>query len=209
MENLKWRLVLGSQSPRRKELLGYFAVPFDIIIPDVDEACNETDPVKHSQEVARRKSTKITQMIKIDSPVVVVAADTVVFINQEILGKPSSVGEARQMLLKLSGKTHTVCTALSLKIFYNNQWFLKEKVESSHVTFSSLSEYELEQYLKTGESLDKAGAYGIQGAALRFIPKIEGCYSNVVGFPMDAFNQLMKEIMDEIGETREWTLCFL
>jgi septum formation protein len=117
----------------------------------------------------------------------VVSADTIVCLDGKIYGKPSGRAEARTFLSELSGRTHSVFTAVSVLARFSDSEHEFSFVEESKVTFSPISSALMESYLATGDSLDKAGAYGIQGASLAFISRVDGCYANVVGFPLSRF----------------------
>lgn len=189
MENSKIKLILASASPRRKELLGHLKVPFEILSLDVPEESNATDPVKFSAEIAALKGDAVFGKIRGTQPgtYFVVAADTIVCLNGKIYGKPKNREEARQFLSELSGRTHSVFTAVSVKFCHGDEVDGFSFVEESKVTFNIISNELMERYLDTGDSLDKAGAYGIQGPSLTFISKVEGDYANVVGFPLSRF----------------------
>lgn len=188
MENSKIKFVLASASPRRKELIGHLKVPFEIHTLNVPEESSEKDPVKFSLEIARLKGDAVfNQMRESHKNLFVVSADTIVCLGNKIYGKPSGREEAKQFLKELSGKTHSVFTAVFVNFLFNGQSDSFGFVEESRVTFNSISDALMERYLDTGDSLDKAGAYGIQGPSLTFISRVEGDYANVVGFPLSRF----------------------
>jgi septum formation protein len=199
----KYRLVLGSQSPRRKELLGWIDVPFDIITSQAEEHSDAKDPVKYCEDIAHIKGQDVFSKLEDKSSSLVVSSDTMVFLGDEILGKPKDRNQAKEMLQMLSGQTHKVVTSVLLKTAE------KEKVFSieSHVTFDNIDPKTLELYLDSEESLDKAGAYGIQGKGLIFISHLEGSYSNVVGFPLNDFIRELK-IFLEVGSD-DWRQYFV
>ncbi len=200
--NKKQILVLASQSPRRKELLGHTFLPFEIEPSDIEEVTDKVIPSEVAVQLAEMKAEAVFEKRK-NSNEIVIGSDTIVVLNNEILGKPIDVNDARGMLLKLSGKTHEVITGVSLINAENSLSFY----ESTRVTFRDISEDLLELYLETGDSLDKAGAYGIQNQSLSFIEKVEGSYSNVVGFPVDRFLIELKSFLgsndDNQGKWRE------
>lgn len=190
MENFKFNFVLASASPRRKELIGHLKIPFEIMTLNVPEESLATDPVKFSSEIAALKGEAVYQLLKGEHPessYFVVSSDTIVCYQGKIFGKPSDREEARRILKELSGKTHSVFTAVTVKVIHQRQEYGFNFVEESRVTFDEISDALLERYLDTGDSLDKAGAYGIQGPSLTFISRVEGDYANVVGFPLSRF----------------------
>ncbi|MDD5675904.1 MAG: Maf family protein [Chitinivibrionales bacterium] len=178
------RLVLASQSPRRKEILLALGLTFDIIPPrGVPE-----EPFIQSDDLApslRRLAVAKAQSVALgQSEALVLGADTVVALKAEVLGKPADKPAARRMLRKLSGKVHTVYTAVAL--LCNACAFAESAVAATTVYFRPLSETDVESYLTSNEYADKAGAYAIQGRAMEFVDKIEGCYYNVMGLPIRA-----------------------
>lgn len=196
----QFKLILASQSPRRRELLAWTFIPFSVIPSTIEEVVSSSDPLTVVKELAYQKATDIFSKHTGD---MVLGADTIVVNEKEILGKPKNIDEARVMLQTLSGKTHEVYTGVCL-LFKNEKMSFFSKTQ---VTFRDIASDLLEFYLKTGESLDKAGAYGIQGASLGFIQKIDGSYSNVVGLPVDLVLEKIEEILFPIyGDN--WRLCF-
>lgn len=198
----KWKLILASASPRRKELLGRTGVAFEVKVSNTEENSLATEPSHFSLEVARLKSRAVRDSLG-DGAKLVVAADTVVALAGKILGKPSDVNEARHFLQALNGHSHEVCTALVLSARDGSGWKDFEWVEKTTVHFRQSPADVLEAYLATGDSLDKAGGYGIQGQALGLIEGIEGCYGNVVGFPLARFCAMME---GPVSNWRGWTL---
>lgn len=189
MTKTKIKLILASASPRRKELLGHLRLPFQIVTKNIPEESDHTDPVKFSQEISEMKGQAVFADYLSDdaSSVLVVSADTIVCLGKKIYGKPANVDEARQFLNELSGQSHSVFTAVTLNLKMGKTTLTHSFVEESKVTFNHISESLMERYLVTGDSLDKAGAYGIQGPSLTFISRVEGDYANVVGFPLSRF----------------------
>lgn len=190
MVNSKIKFILASASPRRKELIGHLKIPFEIMTLNVPEESAETDPVKFSQEIAMAKGDAVFKdLLKKNSAgsYFVVSADTIVCLNGKIYGKPSNRDEARVFLNELSGKSHSVFTAVTINLSVEGKTSTMSFVEESKVTFNKISHALMERYLDTGDSLDKAGAYGIQGPSLTFISKVDGDYANVVGFPLSRF----------------------
>ena len=180
--NEKFKMVLGSQSPRRKELMGWLDIPFDIVTSELEEKSSETIPQSFCEDIAKLKGDDVWNKVN-NKKSFVVSSDTIVCIGNEILGKPKNSVEAKEMLLKLSASTHKVITSVYLKTHEKSHVFSV----SSEVTFDNIDPYTMDLYLASGESLDKAGAYGIQGKGLAFISDLRGSYSNVVGFPLSHF----------------------
>lgn len=192
----KYQLILASGSPRRKELLAYLNIPFKILVSNVDESFDpQTEPNKVAEELSNKKALAVAK--ELDFPAVVVAADTIVLLKNEIIGKPEDIGEAEVFLKKLSGQMHEVITGVSIFISTNNRdsWQKHTFSEISQVSFEKLETSILVDYLKTNESLDKAGAYGIQGASLPFVKEIRGSYSNIVGLPINRVHQELMKLM--------------
>jgi septum formation protein len=175
------KLILASNSPRRAEILRDAGLTFSIISSAVDETPMPGEPpAELVQRLANAKAELVAA--RTVGPAIVIAADTVVVLEGRILGKPHSTDDARQMLEKLSGRTHSVVTGVSLVRLPDAE--RREFVETTLVHFAPLSPSEITRYLATEEPHDKAGAYAIQGRAGRYIPRIEGCYYNVVGLPL-------------------------
>ncbi len=170
-------LVLASQSPRRQDLLRQAGIPFIVIPADVDEEpLPGEEPRAHVERLAREKALAVSA-----APAdTVLGADTVVVVDGQILGKPRDAADAVRMLRLLSGREHQVITGICLRRGSR----LITDAETTTVRFVSLSEDDIRDYVASGEPLDKAGAYAIQGLASKFIDRIEGCYSNVVGLPL-------------------------
>lgn len=179
-------LILASQSPRRRELLRYITDEFEIKVSDVDETLPEG--ISPAEAVLYLSRIKAQPFASPDDTVI--GADTVVAIDGEILGKPANKDDAALMLRKLSGKTHSVFTGVTvIKDEKTKSFFVETKVK-----FFELSDSEIEKYVKTGEPLDKAGAYGIQGYGCLLVEKIDGDYFNVVGLPVSKLNQVLMSI---------------
>lgn len=190
MENGKLKFILASASPRRKELIGHLKIPFEIMTLNVPEVSAETRPVAFSLEIAGLKGSAVFDQVRASNPqhsYFVVSSDTIVAYNGKIFGKPADRNEARAFLRELSGQTHSVFTAVVVNFVHQGDVDQFSFVEESLVTFNHISEAIMERYLDTGDSLDKAGAYGIQGPSLTFISRVEGDYANVVGFPLSRF----------------------
>lgn len=175
------KLILASSSLRRTEILANAGLPFTVLSSPVDESPVPGEaPAALVQRLANAKADIVSA--RAVGPAIVLGADTVVVLDDKILGKPRSTEEARHMLQQLSGRTHSVLTGVALIRLPDGE--RRQFVESTLVHFRPITEGELSSYLATGEPYDKAGAYGIQGPAGRYIPRIEGCYFNVVGLPL-------------------------
>ncbi len=185
------RLILASASPRRAEILRDAGVSFTVLSSAVDETpYPEEAPQALVQRLADAKADLVAA--RAVGPAIVIAADTVVVLDGQVLGKPRSTEDARHMLEQLSGRTHSVHTGVSL-IRLPDAGRL-QFVETTLVHFSRLTGEEISKYLATEEPYDKAGAYAIQGRAGRFIPRIEGCYYNVVGLPLERLLAALREL---------------
>lgn len=183
------RIILASKSPRRREILSGLGIDFEVVTKDTDESSDIVDPIMLVKELAYRKGMAVKDQIK-DSDSLIISADTVVSVDNKILGKPTSEQDAAKMLKALSGKTHQVISGVTL--IHNDR--IITDYEITDVTFSDLSDNVIKNYISTLEPMDKAGAYAIQGLASMLIKGINGCYFNVVGFPVFKFAQMLKEI---------------
>ena len=184
-------VILASQSPRRKELLGLFRIPFTIRVADIDEtmdpnasACSEVARVSHLKALAVERGADD----------LVIAADTIVVCQGKMLGKPQSPEEARQMLKLLSGRDHQVMTGMT--VLRGDRAVVCTEVTDLH--FRELSDREIDAYVATGEPMDKAGSYGIQGGAALFCPRMEGDYYNVMGLPVCRLAEILKQLAPEL-----------
>jgi septum formation protein len=186
-ENFSMKLILASASPRRRELLGHLGIPFEIISKSIPEESHHQEPVEFCRDIALQKGQAVAQDFLHKENSLIISADTIVCLDQKIYGKPVNREEARLFLTELAGKTHSVYTAVGMHLIDSGKIKTSSFVEESKVTFNAIPHHLMELYLKTGDSLDKAGAYGIQGPSLTFISKVEGDYANVVGFPLSRF----------------------
>jgi septum formation protein len=182
------KLILASASPRRRELLAQAGYAFDVCPAHIDETrgANE-DPSAYVARLALEKARAIHAQ---NPEATILGADTTVVLNGEVLNKPQDIAEAELMLRALSGHTHQVHTGIAVV----SSSVERTHVETTNVIFAPISEEELAAYLATGDSLDKAGAYGIQGYAARWIPRIEGDYFNVMGLPVAATVRLLAHV---------------
>ncbi|MDY3225489.1 MAG: Maf family protein [Candidatus Faecousia sp.] len=187
------QLILASGSPRRKELLGLFGIPFAIRAADIDETMDESKPPFN--EVARVSRLKALAVPRQPEDVVI-AADTIVVCAGKVLGKPHSREQAADMLRLLSGREHQVMTGCTVARGDTIRTF----TEVTELHFRPLEEREIARYVATGEPMDKAGAYGIQGGAALFCEKIVGDYYNVMGLPVCRLWQVLRELAPEILE---------
>jgi septum formation protein len=190
------KLILASASPRRAEILRDAGMAFSVLSSAVDETLI---PGETPQDLVRRLALAKAELVaaRAVGPAIVIAADTIVALESAILGKPRTSDDARQMLEKLSGRTHSVVTGVALIRLPDAE--RREFIETTQVHFASVSQDEIAKYLASGEPFDKAGAYAIQGLGGRFIPRIDGCYFNVVGLPLA---RLCKELA-ELGWLEE------
>ena len=185
------QIILASQSPRRKELLGLFHIPFTVRVADIDETMDETKPP--FEEVARVSRLKAMATEK-ETDDIVIAADTIVVCEGKVLGKPKTEEEAVEMLTLLSGRDHQVMTGVTVLCDGRETVF----TEITDLHFRELSDHEILRYVQSGEPMDKAGAYGIQGGAALFCEKMAGDYYNVMGLPVCRLGQVLKEMAPQI-----------
>jgi septum formation protein len=170
-------LVLASQSPRRAEILRHSGIPFTVRVAGVDETpLHGEKPEDYVRRLAEAKALAVPA----EPDEIVLGADTTVVIDHEMLAKPASAADARRMLAMLSGRRHEVLTGICLK---RGERRIRDHAVTA-VWFAALSAREIDDYVAGGEPMDKAGGYAVQGAASKFIPRIEGCYCNVVGLPI-------------------------
>jgi septum formation protein len=188
------QLILASSSPRRAEILRDAGIAFEIRDTQIDEAAlpGETPHAMVARLAEAKARSAAAQMDVGLRECIIVGADTTVELDGEILGKPRDSAHAREMLAKLSGRTHHVVTGIFLLRLSGNA--TRAAIENSAVTFAPLAENEIDAYVATGEPLGKAGAYAIQGLAGRYIPRIEGCYFNVVGLPLARLYAQLREL---------------
>jgi len=185
------KLILASASPRRAQILRDAGISFSVLSSAVDETpyAGET-PQQIVQRLADTKADLVAA--RTIGPAILVAADTVVVLDGQVLGKPRSTEDARRMLQLFSGRTHSVVTGVTLIRLPEME--RRRFIETTLVTFAPLSRDEISRYLSTDEPYDKAGAYAIQGHAGRYIPRIEGCYFNVVGLPLARLVTALQEL---------------
>jgi len=182
------RVVLASASPRRRELLNLIGIPHDVRPANVDETMRPREaPRRHAERLAREKASAIAVR---DPNLITIGADTVVVINRKVLGKPADAEDAARMLGMLSGREHTVITAVAV----SRGRELRSAIEEVRVKVRRLRDDEIEAYIATGEPMDKAGAYGIQGFGATIVERIEGDYFSVMGLPLVRLVGLMRDV---------------
>ena len=185
------QLILASQSPRRRELLGLFGIPFAVRVADIDETMDSNLPAAEAvAQISRKKALAVER----GADDVLIAADTIVVVGGKILGKPHSAQEAEQMLRLLSGRDHQVMTGVTVLCGDREEVF----TEVTDLHFRELTDSEIHRYVQSGEPMDKAGAYGIQGGAALFCEKMTGDYYNVMGLPVCRLGQVLKALAPQI-----------
>ena len=182
------RVILASQSPRRRELLSLVGIPHTVQPADIDEAyLPGEEPAAHAQRLAREKAA----VVAAGAPdAVVIGSDTIVVVDGEVLGKPRDEAHAAQMLTRISGRSHMVMTGIAVR------WRGVERsaVEMVGVTFHPLTVQDIQAYIATGEPMDKAGAYGIQGFGATIVERVDGDYFAVMGLPLQRMVRLLGEL---------------
>ena len=190
---MRRNVILASASPRRRELLALIFPTFEVVPSDFDEGrvSSELAPSEYVVFSASRKARAVAEQVE---NAVVIGADTVVVVDSEIMGKPEDADDARRMLGMISGRTHQVYTGVSAIVVHRGEPTEKSGVERTDVTVRPLTGQMIERYLATGEPMDKAGAYAIQGKGAVLIERINGCYSNVVGLPVYLLSRLLEDL---------------
>lgn len=184
------RIVLASQSPRRKEIMEKLKIPFFVrTIQISEEVYRGEDPYDYVLRMAETKAAKIAELEK---EALVIGADTIVCLEKEILGKPCDEEDAFRMLDKIKGKSHIVYTGVCMN--YNNGEKIISFVEKTEVFFADMTRKEIQDYIRTGEPMDKAGAYGIQDKGAIFVKGIKGCFYNVMGLPIHRVYEELKKL---------------
>jgi len=186
-------VILASQSPRRKELLGLFHIPFNVRVADIDETM---DPAKSPYDEVARVSRLKAEAISRHPEDIVIAADTIVVCDSQVLGKPIDARDACRMLESLSGRAHQVMTGMT--VLKGDQCI--SCTEVTDVYFRPLTQKQIEAYVATGDPMDKAGSYGIQSGAALFVEKLAGDYYNVMGLPVCRLAQILEQISPDIME---------
>jgi septum formation protein len=187
------QLILASGSPRRAELLTSAGFQFEVVVADIDEQLLPDErPAAYVGRLAHEKAAAVASVRR---EAIVIGADTTVVVDGEIFGKPESRAEAKRMLLRLSGRTHEVVTGVAVCVADRHV----SAVEWTRVSIAAFEDQELEWYLDSGEWSDKAGGYAIQGLASRFVVRIDGSYSNVVGLPVALVHRLIRSVQRRDG----------
>jgi septum formation protein len=180
-------LILASQSPRRRELLSTAGIPFTVRAREVEEIrASGEPPDAYARRLARAKAEAAWE----DRDEIVLGADTIVVLDQSVLEKPRDAADARTMLRSLSGREHTVITGICLR----HPGGVQVDSSATRVRFAPLTDAEIDDYVATGEPMDKAGAYAIQGLASKFVECVEGCYFNVIGLPLSQVYRYLKSL---------------
>ena len=188
VNTMEKKLILASASPRRREILAMAGYRFDILSPNVEENLSGLSPKALVQELSRRKAAAAAALA--DPRAVILAADTVVCLEKEILGKPADRGAAAAMLSRLSGRTHAVYTGFTLQ----GADRAVTQAASAQVTMREIAKEEIDAYVATGSPLDKAGAYGIQEAAGMFVREIQGDFYCIMGLPLCPVSVILRDV---------------
>lgn len=187
------RIILASGSPRRRELLSQIGIEYDVVLSSISEETEETRPDLMVMDLSVKKASEVAS--RAEPGRVVLGADTVVAVDGKIMGKPASEEDAFRMLKSLSGREHSVYTGVTLI----KRTFEKDEIitfaEKTDVYVKEMSDAEIRSYIESGEPMDKAGAYGIQGRFAAFVEKINGDYNNIVGLPVSKVYDRLKELM--------------
>jgi septum formation protein len=187
------KLILASSSPRRAELLRDAGIAFAVCAPQVEETRLPGESVETMvARLAEAKARAAAELVSKNNSAIIIGADTAVELNGEIFGKPRDAADAREMLTALSGSTHYVLTGICVLRLPDGATC--SAVETTAVTFATLDANEIDIYVASGEPFDKAGGYAIQGRGGRYIPRIEGCYFNVVGLPLARLHALLRDL---------------
>lgn len=181
------KIILASSSPRRMEILKSLGIDFEIMPSNFEEKIIDLHPENLVCEFSKNKAIDVSQ--RVDNNKIIIAADTLVYKDDKVLGKPKTKDEACKMLEYLSGNSHFVVTGVCIIDTFNSKIY--QDFQKTKVYFKKLSKNEILSYVNTGEPMDKAGAYGIQGLGSIFVEKIEGCYFNVVGLPINMLYNML------------------
>ncbi|KAA3632491.1 MAG: septum formation inhibitor Maf [Calditrichaeota bacterium] len=188
----QFEIILGSRSPRRVKLLSESGIKFKQLIPDIDEKTLEGEkPIDYAVRLAQEKALALLPQLYEQQ--LVIGCDTIVVLEGAVLGKPEDEADAFRILSTLSGKQHEVCTALAIA---NNQNVIVTGHEITQVYFNAVSADEIRNYISSGEPMDKAGAYGIQGMGAFLVDRIEGNLDTVIGFPRTLLDELARQILE-------------
>lgn len=187
--------ILASGSPRRRELLSSLGIDFTVVKTDIDESQRDGEaPLDYVRRLSQEKAAAAMRRVASDGDLTVLAADTIVVLDDEILGKPANADEARRMLSRLRSRPHTVCTSLTLLRPSHQPLSAITEPTCTTVFMRDYSDDEIEAYIATGDPFDKAGGYAIQHEGFHPVSRIEGSYSNVVGLPLETLREMLKRI---------------
>lgn len=186
------KFILASQSPRRRELLSRCGIEFDVIVSGAEEKIRKDTPCDIVEDLAYQKASAVYETLDTQEDVCIIGSDTIVVYKDEILGKPADENEARDMISLIAERTHKVFTGVCLIIKRNEEVKSVTFHEETKVELYPISRFEIDEYIKSGDPMDKAGAYGIQGDFSKHIKGISGDYNNVVGLPVSRLYQELK-----------------
>ena len=178
------KIILASASPRRRELLTQIGLDFDVVVSETEEKITSTEPAKVVEELSAQKAEAVWEKLATITDIIVLGADTVVACDGKILGKPADTEAAVAMLTMLQGRGHEVYTGVTILYEQNGERKTLTFHEKTTVHFYPMTDAQIREYVATGDPMDKAGSYGIQGFCARYIRGIEGDYNNVVGLPV-------------------------
>lgn len=192
------KIILASASPRRRELLKQIGLEYEVLVSDAEEKVTCSEPGQVVEELARQKAENVYQKLFVQQDFLIISADTIVACDGRILGKPKDEADAKAMLRSLQGRAHEVYTGVTFMYRHTQDADVRVHTfhEATKVHFYPMTEEEIDTYVATGDPLDKAGAYGIQGLCARYISGIEGDYNNVVGLPVGRLYQELKNIKE-------------
>ena len=189
----KKRLILASNSPRRIVLLKSLGYHFDIVPHDIEECIiGDVLPMELVQNLAFLKATDVARRV---SNAIIISADTVIVHKKSILGKPKDISDAKRILSILSDSEHDIISGVCVMEMPSRKKMLR--IERTHIKMKSIEDEEIDRYILTGEPMDKAGAYAIQGEGSKFVEKIDGSYSNAVGLPLELLQEMLNHFMNE------------
>ena len=189
------RMILASASPRRKEILEGAGFDFEIITSDADETIGRADPAETGMTLSYRKAKAVYETLAGEENILVIGADTLVYVDEDRLGKPRNKKEEYEFLKKMSGRSHDVITGVTLLYDVDGVMTRKSFAQITKVNVASLSDAEMDEYAADDEWMDKAGGYAIQGKFAKFITGIEGEYASVMGFPIAEFYKVLKTLV--------------
>lgn len=189
------KIILGSSSPRRKEICQHFLNKFEVLAPDIEESSYPTEsPLQFTERISKKKAKSIAKSFSDSVSTLIISCDTVVNFNNQIIGKPLDFQDAINKITLLNGKKHEVITSITLLITDNGQSMNITDSEITQVKFKNLNEYEIIDYLKKINYLDKAGAYAIQEHGDLVVASINGSTTNVIGFPLRLFFKMLTKL---------------